>query len=103
MRTPSDLQSGAVNRNARSPCGAPPPRPRADAASPDTDGKITREFAHLLWVRLVVAIAVSPAPVSRRELEATLQPELTDLSPVWLNQILKCGKKQGAFAARDGG
>ncbi|WGD51464.1 hypothetical protein QA641_39465 [Bradyrhizobium sp. CB1650] len=81
----------------------PAPRPRKVRASDDSDAKLVREFGRLLWVRLVVAIAVSPSPLARRDIAASLEPELSDLSPVWLAQCLKRGKKAGAFEMRGGG
>jgi hypothetical protein len=81
----------------------PPPPPKKLWLSDDTEAKLAREFGRLMWVRLVVAIAVSPSPLKRSEIAAALEPELSDLSPVWLAQCLKRGKQQGAFATRDGG
>ncbi len=80
-----------------------PPRRKWSWSSDDTDAKLAREFGRLLRVRLVVAIAVSPSPLARRDIAASLEPELADLSPVWLDQCLKRGKKQGALETRDGG
>ncbi|MDE5444407.1 hypothetical protein GWG65_23740 [Bradyrhizobium sp. CSA207] len=79
------------------------PRPKKVWASDDTDAKLAREFGRMLWVRMVVAIAVSPSPLARRDIAASLEPELSDLSPVWLAQCLKRGKKAGALDIRGGG
>jgi len=54
-------------------------------------------------VRLVVAIARAPSPLTQREIAARLGPELADLSPGWLTQRLKRGIKAGAFETRGGG
>jgi len=56
-----------------------------------------------MWTRAVAAIARAPAPLTRGEIIAQLQPEFSDLSPVWLSQCLKRAKQAGVLARRDGG
>ncbi len=81
----------------------PPPRPRKPCTSADTDHKIVREFAQLLESRAIVAIVGSATPLDRGAIAASLQPEISNLSPAWLDQWLARMKKARALVMCRGG